>query len=113
MVSGTYLTDPALLRSQEAALASLGRQGFAVADAVRAYQLIYSFTIGFCIEEQAVAQAADDRYSLGNRAERVDADANPLVAEAGPAIFGDQDARFAELVAILVDAAGRLRTVAG
>jgi AcrR family transcriptional regulator len=90
MVSGTYLADPGLLRGQEAGLASLARQGFAVADAVRGYQLIYSFTIGFCIEEQAVAQAGDDRYSLENRAER-----------------------FADLVAILVDAVGRLRDVPG
>jgi Tetracyclin repressor-like, C-terminal domain len=113
MVSGTYLTDPALLRGQEAGLASLTRQGFTVADAVRAYQLIYSFTIGFCIEEQAVAQAGDDRYSLSRRAERVDATAHPLAAEVGPVIFGDPDARFAGLVAILVDAAGRLRAAAG
>ncbi len=32
--------------------------------------------------------------------------------EAGSAIFGDPDTRFADLVAILVDAAGQLRTVA-
>ena len=38
---------------------------------------------------------------------------HPLAAEAGPVIFGDPDARFAELVAILVDAAGRLRAAAG
>jgi TetR/AcrR family tetracycline transcriptional repressor len=78
---------------------------------VRGYQLIYSFTIGFCIEEQAVAQAGDDRYSLENRAERVGAGANPPVAEAGPVIFGDPGTRFADLAAILVDAVGRLRTV--
>jgi hypothetical protein len=58
-----------------------------------------------------VAQAGDDRYSLERRAERVGADANPLVAEAGPVIFGDPDARFAGLLTILVDAVGRLRTV--
>jgi Tetracyclin repressor-like, C-terminal domain len=102
-----------VLRGQEARLASLARQGFTVADVVRAYQLFYSFTIGFCIEEQAVAQAGDDRYSLSRRAERVGATTRPLAAEAGPAIFGDPDTRFAELVAILVDAAGRLRAPAG
>jgi hypothetical protein len=84
-----------------------------VADVIRAYQLLYSFTIGFCIEEQAVAQAGDARYSLEKRAERVGADAHPLVVEAGPVIFGDPDTRFADLVAILVEAAGRLRSVAG
>lgn len=113
MVSGTYLTDPALLRAQEAGLAWLARQGFTVADAVRAYQLLYSFTIGFCIEEQAVAQAAgDERYSLEHRAERVGAADHPLVVQAGPVIFGDPDARFAGLVAVIVDAAGRMRSVA-
>ena len=114
MVSGTYLTDPALLRAQETGLARLARQGFTVADAVRAYQLLYSFTIGFCIEEQAVAQAAgDDRYSLERRAERVGAAAHPLVAEAGPVIFGDPGARFDGLVAVIVGAAGRMRSAAG
>jgi hypothetical protein len=57
--------------------------------------------------------AGDDRYSLSHRAERVGATTHPLAAEAGPVIFGDPDARFAELVAILVDAAGRLRAAAG
>jgi hypothetical protein len=59
-----------VLRVQEAGLASLARQGFTVADVVRA-------------------------------------------GEAGPVIFGDPDTRLAELVAILVDAAGRLRAAAG
>ncbi len=57
MASGTYLTDPAVLRRHEVGLAALTGQGFAVADVIRAYQLLYSFTVGFCIEEQAVAQA--------------------------------------------------------
>jgi hypothetical protein len=60
-----------------------------------------------------VAQAGDDRYSLSHRAERVGTTTHPLAAEAGPVIFGDPDTRFAELVTILVDAAGRLRTAAG
>ena len=59
-----------------------------------------------------MAQAGDDRYSLSYRAERVGATTHPMAAEAGPVIFGDPDARFAELVAILVDAAG-LRAAAG
>ena len=94
-------------------LAWLARQGFTVADAIRASQLLYSFTIGFCIEEQAVAQAGDDRYSLERRAERVGAAAHPLVAEAGPVIFGDPGARFDGLVAVIVGAAGRMRSAAG
>jgi AcrR family transcriptional regulator len=112
MVSGTYLTDAGLLREQEAGLASMLAQGFTVATTMQAYQLLYSFSIGFCIEEQAVSQAVaagDDRYSLESRTERVGAVTHPLVTRAGPELFGDPDRRYASLVAVIVDAAGRTR----
>jgi TetR/AcrR family transcriptional regulator, tetracycline repressor protein len=112
MVSGTYLTDAGLLREQEAGLASMLAQGFTIATATQAYQLLYSFIIGFCIEEQAVTQAAaagDARYTLASRAKRVGAATHPLVAQAGPEIFSDRDRRFADLVGVIVDAAGRMR----
>ncbi len=111
MVSGTYMTDVSLLREQEAGLASMLAQGFTVATATQAYQLLYSFIIGFCIEEQAVSQAAaagDARYSLASRAERVGA-AHPLVARSGPEIFGDRDRQYALLIRVIVEAAGRMR----
>jgi TetR/AcrR family transcriptional regulator, tetracycline repressor protein len=111
--SGTYLTDAGVLEAQERGLAKMTGEGFTLANVVRAYSLIYSFTIGFCIEEQSVAQAVaagDERYSLDRRAERVDQQAHPLVVESGPEIFGDPDARFADLVAVIVDAASRMRT---
>ena len=76
----------------------------------RAYSLLYSFTVGFCIEEQAVAQAADDRYSPARRAGRLDSRTHPLAAQAGPEIFGDPGTRFAELVTMIINAAGRMRT---
>jgi TetR/AcrR family transcriptional regulator, tetracycline repressor protein len=111
--SGTYLTDAGVLEAQESGLAQMMGEGFSLASVVRAYSLLYSFTVGFCIEEQAVAQAiaaGDERYSLERRAKRLDPLAYPLVIESGPEIFGDPDARFAELVAVIVDAAARMRT---
>ena len=111
--SGTYLTDASVLEAQEQRLAQTVQQGFTVADVIRAYSLLYSFTVGFCIEEQAVAQAAaagDDRYSLARRAERLNSRAHPLVLRAGPEIFGDPDTRFADLVAAIIDTASRMRT---
>lgn len=111
--SGTYLTDPGVLEAQERALEKMMREGFTLAGIVRAYALLYNFIVGFCIEEQSVAQAiaaGDQRYSLERRAERVDQQAHPLVVESGPEIFGDPDARFADLVAVIVDAASRMRT---
>jgi TetR/AcrR family transcriptional regulator, tetracycline repressor protein len=110
--TGTYLTDPEVLRVQEVPLARMVAQGFALKDIIRAYSLMYSFVAGFCIEEQAVEQAisaGDSRYSLEQRAERVGDGQTPLVLESGPEIFGDADERFADLVGVLIDAVGRMR----
>jgi AcrR family transcriptional regulator len=109
--SGTTLTDAAVVRRQERTFSGLVRQGFTLPDATRALVLLHDFTIGFCVEEQAVALvtgSGDDRYSPGRRAELVGPGA-PLAAEAGWVIFGDPDTRFADLTAILLDAIARMR----
>jgi TetR/AcrR family tetracycline transcriptional repressor len=109
--SGTTLTDPDVPRRQEITFASLTGQGFSLPDATRALVLLHDFTIGFCVEEQAVAQvtaAGDDRYSPGRRAELIGPQDAPLAAEAGWVIFGDPDTRFAELVGMLLDTVARL-----
>ncbi|WP_375424129.1 TetR/AcrR family transcriptional regulator C-terminal domain-containing protein [uncultured Friedmanniella sp.] len=110
--SGTYLNDTGVLHRQEAGLARMMAEGFTLADALRVWSLVYSFTIGFCIEEQSVRQAVaagDPRYSLEAREERLSDGEHPLVVAAGPELFGDPDARFADLVAVLVETAERLR----
>ena len=108
--SGTALTDPAVVRRQEITFENLTRQGFALQDAVRGLVLVHDFTIGFCVEEQAVAQVTatgNDTYSPERRAELVGADVAPLAVAAGPVIFGDRDTRFTELVGLLLDAMAR------
>jgi hypothetical protein len=68
--SGTTLTDPDVVRRQEATFENPVRQGFTLESAVRGL-LIHNFTIGFCVEEQAVAQvtaSGDDSYSPARRA---------------------------------------------
>jgi AcrR family transcriptional regulator len=114
--SGTTLTDPAVVRRQEHTLAGLTRQGFTLPDTVRALLLLHDFTIGFCVEEQAVSQAitaGDERYSPGRRAELIGPQTAPLAVAAGPLIFGDPAARFAELTGVLLDAVGRMRSGPG
>jgi TetR/AcrR family transcriptional regulator, tetracycline repressor protein len=109
--SGTSLTDPEVPRRQEVTFASLARQGFTVRDAARALVLLHDFTIGFCVEEQAVVQvtaSGDDRYSPGRRAELIGAQDAPLAAEAGWVIFGDPGARFTELTEMLLDTIARM-----
>ena len=107
--SGTYLTDAGALKAQEDRFARMVADGFSVADATRAYSLLYSFTIGFCIEEQAAAQAGDARFSEASRAARIDARTHPVIAEGGPQVFGDPDARFSDLVALIIATAASLR----
>jgi len=102
--SGTYLTDPGVLQRQESGLAWMERQGFTVDATVDAYGIVTSFVIGHCIEEQARAQAPDDRYALAARDRRVDASRHPRVAASGRRIFqGEADARFDGLLAIVLD----------
>lgn len=108
--SGTTLTDPEVVRRQEVTLGTLTSQGFTLPDAVRGLLLINNFTIGFCVEEQAVRQvtaSGDDRYL--RRAELIGPDTAPLAVAAGEVIFGDPDTRFGELTGLLLDTVGRLR----
>lgn len=112
LFAGTYLTDTDLLQTQESGLATMLAQGFDVRGAVMATSLVYDFTIGFTIEEQAVMQSrasGDERYSLEARERRVDAAHHPLTAQVGEELFADQDARFAELLAAAVMAAMSFR----
>jgi TetR/AcrR family tetracycline transcriptional repressor len=111
--SGTTLTDPAVIRRQEVTFENLIRQGFTLPDAVRGLLLLHNFTIGFCVEEQAVIQvtaSGDDSYSPSRRAELVGPDTAPLAVEAGRVIFGDPDTRFTDLVGLLLETVARMRT---
>ena len=108
--SGSTLTDPDVVRRQEVTLQNLISQGFTLPDAVRGLLLINNFTIGFCVEEQAVRQvtaSGDDRYA--RRAELIGPDTAPLAVQAGQIIFGEPDVRFGELTELLLDSIGRLR----
>ncbi len=114
--SGTTLTDPEVVRRQEITFAALTGQGFTLADATRGLVLLHDFTIGFCVEEQAVSQAiaaGDERYSLARRAELVGEEQAPLAVEAGAVIFGDPEARFTDLVELLLDSVARMRLPGG
>jgi TetR/AcrR family tetracycline transcriptional repressor len=110
--SGSTLTDPDVVRRQEVTFSCLVRQGFTLPDATRGLVLLHDFTIGFCVEEQAVSQAVaagDERYSPGRRAEMIGEENAPLAVEAGAVIFGEPDTRFTELVELLLDTVARMR----
>ena len=109
--SGTTLTDPDVVRRQEVTFSRLVGQGFTLPDATRGLVLLHDFTIGFCVEEQAVSQAVaagDERYSLSRRADMIGEENAPLAVEAGEVIFGEPDTRFTELVELLLDSVARM-----
>lgn len=97
--SGTRLTDPEVLRARESDLRAWVDQGFSVAQAVTAHELVVSFVSGFVIEEQE--RADDQRYSLSERAELIGSE-HPLMIEAGELQFTDPEGRFSTQLEILL-----------
>jgi TetR/AcrR family tetracycline transcriptional repressor len=104
--SGTYITDDALLGTQELPLRKLTGAGFSLRDAVRGYATVYSYTIGFVIEEQAVQPRPgerDERYDPEKRAERIDTEKFPLTVAAGEEAFGGgYDERFEHGLGLII-----------
>jgi TetR/AcrR family tetracycline transcriptional repressor len=105
MFSGTYLTDAELYAPMEANLRRLTGAGFNLRQAVVGLGALYSYTIGFVIEEQATQPApgeANPKYDLAAREQRVNKQLYPLAWAAGAEMFLGHDARFAEGMALLV-----------
>jgi AcrR family transcriptional regulator len=105
MFSGTYLTDAELYAPMDASLRKLTSAGFTLRQAIVGLTTLYSYSVGFVIEEQsiAVAQAErDPKYDLAHRNARIDKEKHPLAHAAGSVIFTDHNTRFLEGVALIV-----------
>jgi TetR/AcrR family tetracycline transcriptional repressor len=106
MFSGTYLTDSELFAPMEANLRRLTQEGFTLRQAVIGLVVLYSYTIGFVIEEQATQFAPgvpNPQYDLAARERRVNKELYPLAAAAGAEMFAHHEARFAEGLAVVVN----------
>ena len=110
--SGTTLTDPDVVRRQEITFEQPGPSGVhAARTPCGAWCLLHDFTIGFCVEEQAVVQvtaSGDDRYAPGRRAELIGPDRRRSPSRPASVIFGDPDTRFTELLGLLLDTIARM-----
>jgi TetR/AcrR family tetracycline transcriptional repressor len=98
MFAGTFLTDTSVYQQQEASLRLLTDTGFSLDDAGQVFWTIYSYTIGFVIEEQAVYPRPgqrDERYDIDRRTERMADEHVPLAAAAGKSLFDDFSTRHA------------------
>jgi TetR/AcrR family transcriptional regulator, tetracycline repressor protein len=105
MFSGTYLTDVDLFAPMEVNLRRLVDVGFTLRQAVVGLSSLYSFTIGFVIEEQATELGPgkpNPQYDLAAREKRVSKELYPLASAAGAEVFQHHDARFAEGMALII-----------
>ena len=110
--SGTRLTDPSVLRSQERSLASWTHQGFALQQVVDCFEIITSFVVGFVIEEQERVQSTTERYDLDRRDAAV-GDDHPLTVAAGRLIFSSADERFTRHLDVIIPALTSFRFTGG
>lgn len=105
MVAGSYLTDASLSGPMELTLQIFVTAGIAPNDATVFLSALYSYVIGFTIEEQAVITPQGTRnpqYELAKREARIDAQRFPLVRSIGAALFDNYDARFEYGLRILI-----------
>ncbi|WP_040477663.1 TetR/AcrR family transcriptional regulator C-terminal domain-containing protein [Longispora albida] len=100
MFSGTHLNDDTLYASMEGVLRALTEAGAPLRDAVWGPMAVYSYVIGFVIEEQATA--GDERYDPQVRNQRLDEDALPLARAAGGLLFTGYEERFEYGLAAIV-----------
>ena len=97
MVSGTRLTDDTIYSSMQASIQRLVNSGFSPYQSVVALATIYSYVVGFVIEEQAVFPGKgekDEAYKPEVRSRRIDPQKFPLALEAGEYLFSNFDRRF-------------------
>lgn len=105
MVAGSRLTDSQLYASMERTLEMFQAAGIAPSEAVLCLTTVYSYVIGFTIEQQAVLSPKgerDPRYALSEREALVDAERYPLSRSIGPDVFDNYDARFERGLRIVI-----------
>jgi AcrR family transcriptional regulator len=105
MFSGRYFTDSALYDTMETALRKMTDAGFSLHDATQFLSTIYSYAVGFTIEEQAVYPRPgkrSKRYDLARRAKRIDSKKYPLSVATGKHAFLDFAGRFEEGLRLII-----------
>jgi TetR/AcrR family transcriptional regulator, tetracycline repressor protein len=108
--SGTYLTDTTVYDAMEASLRILTSAGFSLREAVAGMGTLYSYAIGFVIEEQAVQpppKQTGTRYDLAMRNQRINKETHPLAYAAGEELFTRYDSRFHAGLELIVNGMAR------
>ena len=97
MISGTRLMDNTLYAPLETSLRFLAKAGFTPSQSIVALSTLYSYVVGFVIEEQAICPLPGERdefYDPEARARRMEGQSLTLSKKAGRQLFVNFDRRF-------------------
>jgi TetR/AcrR family transcriptional regulator, tetracycline repressor protein len=105
VVAGSHLTDTVFMETTELIGSRLVEAGFSVRKAVVLLSTVYTFTVSFVIEEQAVFPVKGERssaYDLQKRNAKLDAKKFPLLRQSGAILFDHFEQRYKDSLDLIV-----------
>jgi AcrR family transcriptional regulator len=105
MISGSRLTNTDYMKTAEVIGTHLLEAGFTARQAIVLLSTIYTYTLSFVTEEQAVLPKPGERselYDLEKRSKKLLQEGLPLMRLAGPILFDRFDRRYKEGLELLV-----------
>jgi TetR/AcrR family transcriptional regulator, tetracycline repressor protein len=105
VVAGSRLTDTVFMETTELIASRLVEAGFSVRKAVVLLSTVYTFTISFVIEEQAVFPMKGKRsgaYDIQKRNARLNAKKFPLMRQSGAILFDHFEQRYKDSLDLIV-----------
>ncbi len=107
-VAGTRLTNTVYMQTVERIAATLVSQAFAVRQTAVLLSTVYTYTVSFVMEEQAVFPQPghrSPRYDIAARNAKLDPRQFPILRQSGPVLFDKFDRRYKEGLDLIVSGA--------
>jgi TetR/AcrR family tetracycline transcriptional repressor len=108
VVAGSRLTDTRYMEATEVIGSRLIKAGFSTREVVVLLSTVYTFTVSFVVEEQAVFPIPGQRsagYDIQERSARLDAKRFPLMRQSGTILFDRFERRYKESLELIIGGA--------
>jgi TetR/AcrR family transcriptional regulator, tetracycline repressor protein len=105
VVAGSRLTDTVFMETTELIGSRLVEAGFSVRKAVVLLSTVYTFTVSFVMEEQAVFPVKGERssvYDIQKRNAKLNAKKFPLLRQSGAILFDHFEQRYKDSLDLIV-----------
>jgi TetR/AcrR family transcriptional regulator, tetracycline repressor protein len=105
VVAGSHLTDTVFMETTELIGSRLVEAGFSVRKAVVLLSTVYTFTVSFVIEEQAVFPVKGERssaYDIEKRNAKLNAKKFPLLRQSGAILLDRFEQRYKDSLDLIV-----------